>query len=215
MADMAAIASIVSAGGTLVLAVATFGAVRSANTAARTAERSLMAGLRPLLVQGRAGDPPAKLLWQDRHAVKIDGGRAYAEVGDDVIYLGMTLHNVGSGIALLNCWYVYPEMAFSDIPHAEMDEFTRLTIDLYIPAGDAGYWESAVRDVGNPVYEPLAKAVDARDPFSVDLLYGDQEGGQRTISRFTVLPFGEDGWYCQAVRHWNLDRPDPRPRPDS
>jgi hypothetical protein len=215
MADMAAIASIVSAGGTLVLAVATFGAVRSANTAARTAERSLMAGLRPLLVQGRMGDPPAKVLWQDRHAVKIDGGRAYAAVGDDVIYLAMTLHNVGSGIALLNCWYVHPETAFSDVPHADLDEFTRLTIDLYIPAGDAGYWEGAVRDVAHPIYEPLAKAVDAREPFSVDLLYGDQEGGQRTISRFTILAFGEDGWYCQAVRHWNLDRPDPRPRPDS
>jgi hypothetical protein len=215
MADMAAIASIVSAGGTLVLAVATFGAVRSANTAARTAERSLMAGLRPLLVQGRIGDQPAKVLWQDRHAVKIDGGRAYAAVGDDVIYLAMTLHNVGSGIALLNCWYVHPETALSDFPHAHLDEFTRLTIDLYIPAGDAGYWEAAVRDVANPIYEPLAKVIDAREPFSVDLLYGDQEGGQRTISRFTILAFGEDGWYCQSVRHWNLDRPDPRPRPDS
>jgi hypothetical protein len=210
MADMAAIASIVSAGGTLVLAVATFGAVRSANTAARTAERSLMAGLRPLLVQGRVGDPPAKVLWQDRHTVKIDGGRAYAAVGNDVIYLAMTLHNVGPGIALLNCWYVHPEQAFSDIPHAELDEFTRLTIDLYIPAGDAGYWEGAVRDVANPTFDPLAKVVEAHEPFSVDLLYGDQEGGQRTISRFMMLPFGENDWYCQATRHWNIDRPDPR-----
>jgi len=25
-----------------------------------------------------------------------------------------------------------------------------------------------------------------------------------------VAPYDDDGWYCSAVRHWNLDRPDPR-----
>ena len=210
MADMAAIASIVSAGGTLVLAVATFGAERSAITAARTAERSLMAGLRPLLVAGRSGDPPVKVLWSDRHAVRLDGGRAYAAVENDVIYLAMTIRNVGAGIALLDRYDVQPERVFVNEPHNDPDTFKRLTIDLYIPAGDSGYWEGAVRDIADPLYEPLEKCILNRDPFSIDLLYGDQEGGQRTVSRFTVLAFGDDGWYCQAGRHWNLDRPDPR-----
>jgi hypothetical protein len=45
----------------------------------------------------------------------------------------------------------------------------------------------------------------------MELLYGDQQGGQRTISRFSVLPTSDgDGWFCQAGRHWNIDRPDPR-----
>jgi hypothetical protein len=58
----------------------------------------------------------------------------------------------------------------------------------------------------------------------VDLLYGDHEGGQRTITRFTVLPVhhpaaaadpdaGPDArgaWLATASRHWNIDRPDPR-----
>jgi hypothetical protein len=52
--------------------------------------------------------------------------------------------------------------------------------------------------------------IRVREPFSVELLYGDQDGGQRTISRFTVLPAGDEGWYCQASRHWNVDRPAPR-----
>ena len=54
--------------------------------------------------------------------------------------------------------------------------------------------------------------VDAGDfcRLTIDLLYGDQQGGQRTISRFTVLPATDDGWYAQVARHWNLDRPDPR-----
>ena len=90
------------------------------------------------------------------------------------------------------------------------DSFKRLTIDLYIPAGDSGYWEGAVRDIADPVYDPLAKCILNHEPFSIDLLYGDQEGGQRTITRFTLLPGSEDAWYAQAGRHWNLDRPDPR-----
>jgi len=39
---------------------------------------------------------------------------------------------------------------------------------------------------------------------------GGQVGSQRAISRFPVLPAGDDGWYAQAARHWNLDGPDPR-----
>ena|SRR5437868_9910433 len=210
MADWATISQLATAGGTLVLAIATFGAVRSANTAARTAERSLMAGLRPLIVQGRQGDPAVKVLWSDRHVARVDGGRAYAAVENDVIYLAMTVRNAGSGIALLDRYDIQPERVFVNEPYNDPDSFKRLTIDLYIPAGDSGYWEGAVRDIADPVYDPLAKCILNHEPFSIDLLYGDQEGGQRTITRFTLLPGSEDAWYAQAGRHWNLDRPDPR-----
>ena len=50
MADWVTISSLATAGGTLVLAVATFSSVRSANRSARVAERSLLAGLRPVLI---------------------------------------------------------------------------------------------------------------------------------------------------------------------
>ena len=57
MSGWSTIASLATAGGTLVLAVATFASIRSANRsvrtserAARTAEQSLLAGQRPLLV---------------------------------------------------------------------------------------------------------------------------------------------------------------------
>jgi hypothetical protein len=163
-----------------------------------------------VIVQGRAGDPPVKVLWSDRHAVRIDGGRAYAALENDVIYLAMTIRNVGSGVALLHGYDLRPDLVLVNAEHRGPDQFRRLTIDLYIAAGDSGYWEGAVRDGEDPVRQDLAKAIAEREPFSVDLLYGDQEGGQRTITRFTVLPFGDDGWYCQAGRHWNLDRPDPR-----
>jgi hypothetical protein len=49
-------------------------------------------------------------------------------------------------------------------------------------------------------------------PLTVDVLYGDHEGGQRTITRFGLSPRqgGDQAWIVSAVRHWNLDRGDPR-----
>ena len=44
----------------------------------------------------------------------------------------------------------------------------------------------------------------------IDLLYGDYEGGQRTITRFALRPLDEDGWTVTTARHWNIDRDDPR-----
>lgn len=57
MTDWATTASLATAGGTLILAIATFGSTHSANRAARTAERAMLAGLRPLLLTSRLQDP--------------------------------------------------------------------------------------------------------------------------------------------------------------
>ena len=78
--DWQTISALATAAGTLVLAIATFSAVRSSNRSARVAERALLAGLRPLLVASLADDPPQKVLWSDMHAIRLNGGRAYAEV---------------------------------------------------------------------------------------------------------------------------------------
>jgi hypothetical protein len=210
MADLVTISQFATAAGTLVLAGATFAAVRSANTAARTAERSLMAGLRPLLIPSRTNDPPMKVLWSDAHFIRLDGGRAYAETAGDVIYLAMGVRNAGTGMAVLHGWYPNCVAFEPDATHAELEAFRRLTIDLYIPPGEPGFWESAIRGRDNPQWSQVAGAVTERRPFTIDVLYGDQEGGQRVVSRFILMPAGEDGWYTQTGRHWNVDRPDPR-----
>jgi hypothetical protein len=62
--DWTTVSALATGGGTLVLAVATFASVRSANRAARAAERSLMAGLRPLLVPSRLDDGSQKVYFQ-------------------------------------------------------------------------------------------------------------------------------------------------------
>jgi hypothetical protein len=133
--DWATVSSLATAGGTLVLAVAAFASVRSANRAARAAELSLLDGLRPVLVPSRLQDPPEKISFVDQHWVHVDGGNGLLETAGDAVYL------------------------------------------------------------------------------AIALLYGDQEGGQRAISRFSLLPFvsGEERkWLAVVSRHWNLDRADPR-----
>jgi hypothetical protein len=85
MADWPTIASLSTAGGTLVLAAATFSSVRSANRTARAAERSLLAGLRPVLVPSRLEDPAEKVSFMDRW-VSVRGGMAEVSHEDDVVY---------------------------------------------------------------------------------------------------------------------------------
>jgi hypothetical protein len=210
MADWSTVASLATAGGTLVLAAATFSSVRATNRYAVATERMMLAGLRPVLVASRAVDSDIKVMWADRHMVKLGGGRASVEYVDDAIYLAIGLRNTGAGIAVLHGWYVHPDYDL-ERPHPEPDEFRRLTRDLYIAPNDTGFWQAAIRDADDPEHDRLAKAIQGEQAMTVDLLYGDQEGGQRTISRFGIFPAdGGSSWMCSNSRHWNLDRPDPR-----
>ncbi len=209
MVDWATIASFATAGGTLVLAVATFSAVRSSNQSARIAEEGLLMSLRPLLVPSLVTDADQKLIWSDLHHARLGGGQALFESENEVIYVALGLRNAGAGIALLHGWHPIADRAV-EAEHADPDDFRRLTIDLYIPAGGAGYFEGAVREEDDPVRHGLMSALADRRPITIDLLYGDQQGRQRTISRFTVMPTESGGWFCRAIFHWNLNSPAPR-----
>jgi hypothetical protein len=207
--DLASFASLATALGTLVLAVATFAAVRSANRAARAAEQSLLVGLRPLLVPSRLQDDTQKVLFGDGMWVQIPGGRATLQAEGDVIYLTMSLRNVGRGIAVVHGWRFHGNWE-PDRPEPAVAEFHRQNRDLYLPPGEIGFWQAAFRDQDDPQYEEACKAVTARVQMTIDVLYGDHEGGQRVITRFGIFPRGDDTWLLSAGRHWNVDRPDPR-----
>src|SRR5271165_3707708 len=58
--DWVVISSLATAAGTLVLAVATFSAVRSSSRSARIAEAALQEQRRPLLAPSRHGRPPTE-----------------------------------------------------------------------------------------------------------------------------------------------------------
>jgi hypothetical protein len=203
--------SLATAGGTLVLAIATFTAVRSSNRSARVAERSLLAGLRPVLVPSRLTDQPEKVLFQDMKWFRLAGGHAIAEYTDDVVFLIIAVRNAGTGMGVLQGWRVSPHVVPNTAePSPPIDEFRRQGRDIYVPAGDQGYWHGAMRDADDPEREGVIDAIKRHESMTIDLLYGDGEGGQRVITRFAVIPIGEDDWLTTVSRHWNLDRDDPR-----
>ena len=213
MADWVTISSLATAGGTLVLAVATFSSVRSANRSARVAERSLLAGIRPLLMPSQLEDAAVKVGFADNRWLLVPGGGGAAEITPDAVYVGMSLRNVGNGIAVLHAWKFWPErqLGAGAAPPA-LEEMHRFTRDIYIPTGQVGFWQGVFREPDSDEFKAAADALEGRVPVSIDVLYGDHEGGQRTITRFGMMPRqGEDTtWVVAAARHWNLDRDDPR-----
>ena len=119
MTDWATISALATAGGTLVLAVATFSSVRSGYQAARATERALLASIRPVLMTSRLQDEAQKVGFMDDHWVRVEGGRAEAEVTAEAIY---------------------------------------------VPGGDVGFWQGALRDPDDPLFAQARDAIDARQP---------------------------------------------------
>ncbi len=219
MADWSTIASLATAGGTLVLAIATFSSVRFGQRSARIAERStaiaeraLLLGLRPVLAPSRVTDPPEMVRFGEGRMVSVEGGMAAVERDEENYYFVIPLRNVGNGLAVLQAWRLAARRPQMDTPHAQPTEHRSQTRDLYVPAGDTGFWQGAIRDPDDPFREGLREAFMGGDVLTVDLLYGDHEGGQLTISRF-ILTREEDGhWRPGVVRHWTLEGIDPRGR---
>ena len=141
------ISSLATAGGTLVLAVATFGSVKSANRAARAAERSLLAGLRPVLVPSRDDDPEEHVLFGDGQAIAVPPHAGVIEAVDGSVYMALTVRNAGNGLAVMHGWRARVFDRSQGNTRPELDEFRAQQLDLYLPSGDAGFWQGAVRDV--------------------------------------------------------------------
>lgn len=210
--DWATISSLATAGGTLVLALATFASVRSANRSARIAEVALQEQRRPVLAPSRLEDPVQKIMFVEGRWVRAEGGRGVAEHEDGRVYLALSLRNVGSGIGVCQGWAVCAgQVNFRAAPrHTPEEQFRPQTRDLYIPGGDVGMWQGAIRSPEDPAHAELVHAIESREPITIELLYSDQVGGQRTISRFALVPAADDQWFTNLNRHWYLDAPGPR-----
>jgi hypothetical protein len=221
VADWVTISALATAGGTLALAAATYGSVRSANRSAVVAELALQEQRRPVLVHSRNDDRTQTVSFAGGYSMSIAGGGAAVDAGGEGVYLAASLRNVGAGIAVLQGWQG-DAVADAD-PASErrwrqslveasppgVEDFRRLARDQYIASGDTGIWQGAVRDPADPLFATIAAAAAEQLPLQVDLLYTDQVGGQRTISRFALMP-GDDGWIIASARHWYLDAPAPR-----
>jgi hypothetical protein len=169
VADWVAISSLATAGGTLALAGTTYASVRSANRAARAAEVSMLARLRPLLLPSGPDDPPQRIGFIDGVGVTAPGGGAGLEVVDGRVYLALSLRNVGTGIAVLHGARFHPERRPGGDRYAPLEEFRRLTRDLYIAPGKLGFWQGAFRDAEDPDREAALGAIE-RGNFAIDVL---------------------------------------------
>ena len=211
MTDWATIASFATAAGTLVLAVATFSSVRSANRSARIAERSFRIGLRPSLAPSRLEDPPERIMFADRHWVTLKGGRAAVEYSEGVIYFAMLVRNVGNGMAFIESWLPIPGQRTSADEWGAIEDFRAQTRSLWIAPGDVAFWQGALRDPAEESFEPIHQAVDD-GAVTIDVLYRDREGGQRTMSRFALVRREGEGdddegcdWWVSLGMHHELD----------
>ena len=203
--------------GTLVLAGATFSSVRASSRMARIAERALLASQRPVLAPSGPDDPAAQVQFADGRVFSLVPGRPLVERSGRTIYLAIPLCNLGAGIAVLRAYHLRadPAREVAEDPQGAarhlrgdrpptVSSFAPQQRDLLISAGRVGFWQAALRDPSTPLHKAVAEAVDPAGRITVDVLYGDHEGGQPTITRLVMLYDEGGAWRCDATRHWSL-----------
>jgi hypothetical protein len=136
------------------------------------------------------------------------------ELADGNVYLVIPLRNVGQGLAVLHSWAAMPrEGAFVEgvsMERPDPGRLRRLQRDLFIPAGGTGFWQGPFRNPEDEMRAGLDAAIAGGEPLLVDVLYGDYEGGQRTITRFSLIRADDGDWIAGVARHWRLDGVSPR-----
>ena len=118
-----------------------------------------MLGLRPVLAPSRVTDPPETVRFGEGRMVSVDGGMAAVERDGENYYFVIPLRNVGNGLAVLQAWRFVARRPEIDAPHAEPAEHRPQTRDLYVPAGDTGFWQGAIREPDDPFRERSARGV--------------------------------------------------------
>jgi len=210
LADTATIASLATAGGSLILAVATFASTRSANRSARIAERALDLNLRPVLIPAHEWDAAERITFYDE-IVQLRGGFATVEDRSGNLYFAAQLRNVGAGIGVLTAWLVKvgPDLPLSTeaaLRVPDYDTFVAQQRSLYVPAGDVGYWQGAIRegDSDRGDADALRRAIEAGERLSLFLRYADQDGGHDTVTQYSLTTDENGDWLFGIARHWSL-----------
>ena len=158
-----------------------------------------------------------EIQFADGRVFETGFGDALVRCKAGVIYLALQLRNGGAGVAHLEGYRLEPEPAQSVIedprgiarhrrgdPAPDPSTFIEQQRDLYIAAGDLGFWQAALRDPAVELYATMSRAITSLGRVTIDLLYGDIEGGQSTITRFVLLPSQSDKWRCDVTHHWLL-----------
>jgi len=119
--------------------------------------------------------------------------------------------NVGNGMAVIQSWLPIAGQRTSADEWGAIDDFRAQTRSLWIAPGDVAFWQGALRDPAEEPFDPIRQAV-ADGAVTIDVLYRDREGGQRTMSRFTLVRRDGEGddegcdWWVSLGMHHELDR---------
>jgi hypothetical protein len=191
VADWVTISALATAGGTLALAGATYGSVRSANRSARVAEQALQEQRRPLLVGARLDDPEQKTRFADGRWIRTQGAEAVLDEDGDTVYLGIPVRNAGAGIAVLQGWHIWPDLVTSAVGHRQLEEFRPQIRDIYIAPGDIGLWQGALREGDR---EQALSILESKSAWEAFLLRDEKP---ETITRYGDNKFGRS---CLVAR---------------
>jgi hypothetical protein len=71
-------------------------------------------------------------------------------------------------------------------------------------------WQAALRDVEDPLHRATGRGDRNGGRITIDVLYGDHDGGQPPVTRIVLLPGEGDMWRADVTRHWRLDDLAPR-----
>jgi hypothetical protein len=176
------------------------------------AEQALLAGQRPYQIASREDDPLERVRFGDDVVLEVSGHGGAIKCKRENVYMAMALRNAGSGLAVIQGW-IAAVRATSDRECPTIESFRLQQRDLYIPAGETGFWQGAIRTVEDPAYPSVSAAAHSRDRVMIDILYADADGGQRTIARFSVSDWPRvEGERADLIRVWNVDRDEPRER---
>ena len=96
------------------------------------------------------------------------------------------------------------QLSLDPPPHYET--FVPQQRSLYVPAGDVGYWQGAIRegDTDRGDAEALRRAIEAGDRLTLCLRYADPDGGHDTVTRYSLSPDENGDWLFGIGRHWSL-----------
>jgi hypothetical protein len=116
----------------------------------------MMIGTKPVLIPSREEDPVQRLRFGDGTFLNIAGNGAAAEQHDGRIHMGIGLRNGGAGLAVILGWRARTQAGEEartgesvvgrqgEVPTPSLADFRRQQLDLYIPAGETGFWQGGL-----------------------------------------------------------------------
>jgi hypothetical protein len=169
-----------------------------------------------VLAPAGTDDPAENVQFADGRIFPVGNGQALVAQDAGAVYLAIPPRNVGAGLAVLRGYHIQGEPAshvaqdprgparhLRGDPPPHSRAFSPQQRDLLISTRRAGFWQAALRDPKTRRHGEVTQTIGTRGRVTVDVLYGDHEGNQPSITRFVLLPEA-DSWRCDATRYWSL-----------